>query len=84
VIVVVVALVEEQRLGSGGLGQGQNGKLKFVGKRKCDCSSGNNVIRPRVGGGVRDQGARGRDKYGPNYTRKYQGFKEAKEARQGD
>jgi hypothetical protein len=34
-----------------GLGQGQNGKLKFVGKRKCDSSSGKlatNVIRPRV------------------------------------
>jgi hypothetical protein len=33
------------------LARGQNGKLKFLGKRKCDGSSGNHVIRPRVGVG---------------------------------
>ena len=52
-----------------GLGQGQNGKLKFVGKRKCDSSSGKlatNVIRPRVvvGGCERSRRTRaGQDKY---------------------
>jgi hypothetical protein len=57
-----------------GLGQGQNGKLKFVGKRKCESSSGKlatNVIRPRVVvGGVSDQGARGQGRTNTSYGAK--------------